>query len=789
MKISLNWLKDYLNVENYTNQELFDIISHHITELEDAYTLAEASNMTIGYVKECVAHPDSDHLHVCQIEIRPGEVSQIVCGAPNMKQGIKCIVALPGAVLPGDFKIKPSKIRGVESNGMCCSLQELGIADKYVEEAYKDGIYILPDTAEVGGNPLEALFLNDYVFELDLTSNRSDLLSVEGFAYDLGAAISERVCIPTFNLVESTEVNPVEVKVETAKCPKYLTRMIKNVEIKSSPEFIKARLIAAGIRPINNVVDITNYVLIGLGQPLHAFDADKLGTNILVREANDGESLVTLDDQERQLKSGDIVITDGTTPLCVAGVMGGKSTEITDTTTNVVLEAAYFEPLSVRKTSQRLGLKSESSTRFERVIDFVRVNRALDYAAYLLSEYANGTVLNGVNGISEEYSEKHITTSTAQINKILGTSLTNAEVENIFDRLGYDFEGEGEYSITVPSRRMDLLESYQDVVEDVARIYGYNNIPTVLANTNDKGGLTKYQKLIRNCRTILSNMNINEAVTYSLVNENSLYDFTVENKNPIKLLMPQTEDRAVMRQSLIPSLLDVITHNKARKVNDLAFFELGKVYPEDGEYNVLSGAFTGLFESSLWQGKKTVVDFYLVKGILDVLFAKLNVEVTYEAYKDLKNMHPGRTARILVNDKQIGFVGELHPRYAKEHGCVGTYVFELLIDEIAKLGEKSFNYQSICKFPTVSRDLAIVVDKQITCKQITDVIRMTSRKYLVDLNVFDVYEGENVGENEKSLAISLTFQDKEKTLETQDVDKIIKSILNRLDALLKAKLR
>ena len=789
MKISLNWLKDYLNVENFTNQELFDIISHHITELEDAYTLAEASNMTIGYVKECVAHPDSDHLHVCQIEIRPGEVSQIVCGAPNMKQGIKCIVALPGAVLPGDFKIKPSKIRGVESNGMCCSLQELGIADKYVEEAYKDGIYILPDTAEVGGNPLEALFLNDYVFELDLTSNRSDLLSVEGFAYDLGAAISERVCIPTFNLVESTEVNPVEVKVETPKCPKYLTRMIKNVEIKSSPEFIKARLIAAGIRPINNVVDITNYVLIGLGQPLHAFDADKLGTNILVREANDGESLVTLDDQERQLKSGDIVITDGTTPLCVAGVMGGKSTEITDTTTNVVLEAAYFEPLSVRKTSQRLGLKSESSTRFERVIDFVRVNRALDYAAYLLSEYANGTVLNGVNGISEEYSEKHITTSTAQINKILGTSLTNAEVENIFDRLGYDFEGEGEYAITVPSRRMDLLESYQDVVEDVARIYGYNNIPTVLANTNDKGGLTKYQKLIRNCRTILSNMNINEAVTYSLVNENSLYDFTVENKNPIKLLMPQTEDRAVMRQSLIPSLLDVITHNKARKVNDLAFFELGKVYPEDGEYNVLSGAFTGLFESSLWQGKKTVVDFYLVKGILDVLFAKLNVEVTYEAYKDLKNMHPGRTARILVNDKQIGFVGELHPRYAKEHGCVGTYVFELLIDEIAKLAEKPFNYQSICKFPTVSRDLAIVVDKQITCKQITDVIRMTSRKYLVDLNVFDVYEGENVGENEKSLAISLTFQDKEKTLETQDVDKIIKSILNRLDALLKAKLR
>ena len=789
MKVSLNWLKDYLDLDNYTENELFDVISHHITELEGAYKLADASNMTIGYVKECVAHPDSDHLHVCQIEIRPGEVSQIVCGAPNMRQGLKVIVALPGAVLPGDFKIKPSKIRGVESNGMCCSLQELGIEDKYVEEAFKDGIYILSDNAEVGGNPLEALFLNDYVFDLDLTSNRSDLLSMEGFAYDLGAALSQRVCIPTFNLTESEEVNPVKVSVETPKCKKYLARMIKNVEIKSSPEFIKARLIAAGIRPINNIVDITNYVLIGLGQPLHAFDADKLGTNILVREAKDGETLVTLDDQTRELKDGDIVITDGVTPLCVGGVMGGKSTEITATTTNVVLEAAYFEPLSVRKTSQRLQLKSESSTRFERVVDYVRINRALDYAAYLMSVYANGEVLKGVSEVSEEYTYKTVTTSTAQINKILGTNLTNEEVENIFDRLAYDFDGEGEYEITIPSRRMDLLDSYQDIVEDVARMYGYDNIPTVLANTNDKGGLTPYQKLIRNSRVILSNMGINEAVTYSLVNEKSLYDFKTTEDESIKLLMPQTEDRAVMRQSLIPSLLEVIAYNKARKVSDLAFFELGKVYPVSGEYNVLSGAFSGLFESSLWQGKKTVVDFYLVKGILDTFFEKLNVQVEYNAYSDLKNMHPGRTASITSNGKFIGFVGEVHPRYAKEHNVSGAYVFELLIDEIFALSKPQFKYESLCKFPTVTRDLAIVVDKSVSCKQIIDVIKMTSRKYLVSHNVFDVYEGENVEENEKSLAISLTFQDKEKTLETADVDKIVKSILNRLDALLKARLR
>lgn len=789
MKVSLNWLKDYLNLDNYTENELFDIISHHMTEIEAAYKLADASNMTIGYVKECFAHPDSDHLHVCQIEIKPGEVSQIVCGAPNMRQGIKVIVALPGAVLPGDFKIKPSKIRGVESNGMCCSLQELGIEDKYVEDEFKDGIYILPDDAQVGGNPLDALYFNDYVYDLDLTSNRSDLLSVEGTAYDLGASINQKVCIPTFKLEEISEVNPMSVEVLTKKCPKYLTRVVKNVKIKSSPEFIKARLIACGIRPINNVVDITNYVLLQLGQPLHSFDYDKLGNKIVVREAKDKEIIVTLDGEERTLEQGDIVISNGDTPLCVAGVMGGQSTEITSETTNVVLEAAYFEPLSIRKTSQRLQLKSESSTRFERIIDYTRVNRALDYAAYLLTLYAGGKVLSNVNGVEEPYVSKTTSISTNQINKILGTSLTNQEIEQIFDRLGYDFEGEGEYTIVLPSRRMDLLDSYQDVVEDVARMYGYDNIPTILASTNDKGALTEYQKSIRNIRLILSNMGLNEAVTYSLVNEKNLNDFTKEEKEPIKLLMPMTEDRGVMRQSLVSSLLDVIVYNKSRKVNDLAFFEIGKVYSANGEYNVLSGALTGVFTSSLWQGKKTVVDFFLLKGILEVLFEKLNVTATYELCTNMKNMHPGRTANILVDGNYVGFLGEVHPRYAKETDTKGAYVFELLVDEILKLSNKEFKYESLCKFPTVSRDLAIVVDKKVTCKEIIDVIKMTSRKYLVDLSVFDLYEGENISPTEKSLAISLTLQDKEKTLETADVDKIIKSVLNRLDALLGAHLR
>lgn len=789
MKVSTNWLKDYINLDGYTNEELFNQISFHMTEIEEAYPLTTNTNLTIGYVKECVNHPDSDHLHVCQIEIQPGVVSQIVCGAPNMKQGAKVIVALPGAVLPGDFKIKPSKIRGVESNGMCCSLQELGIKEMFVEEAYKDGIYLLPEDAPVGENPLHYLGLDDYVYDLELTSNRSDLLSIEGVAYDLAATLNKKVEPKKFSLEESSKENDVKVSVLTSKCPKYLTRKIENVEIKSSPEFIKARLIASGIRPINNVVDITNYVLMELGQPLHSFDADKLGTSIVVREAKEGEVIKTLDDVERKLSKGDIVITNGNEALCVAGVMGGASTEITSETKNVVLEAAYFEPLSIRKTSQRLGLKSESSTRFERTIDYQRVNRALDYAAYLLEKYANGTVLAGVNGIEAPYKERHTSVTTAKINKVLGTSLDNKEVEAIFDRLGYDYEGSGSYEINIPSRRMDLLPSYQDIIEDVARMYGYDNIPTVLASTNDKGALTPYQKLVRNCRIILSNMTINEAVTYSLTNENDLYDFAEREEEPIKLLMPMTEDRAYMRQSLIPSLLNTIIYNKSRKMNDLSFFEIGKVYTSSSEVMHLAGAFNGLFASSKWQGYKTPVDFFLVKGILEILFEKLNLSPVFEAYPDLKNMHPGRTAKIIVDGKMVGFVGEVHPRYAHEHSCDNTYVFELNLDEIYACNHQAFKYQTICKFPSVSRDLAIVVDKNVTCKEICDVIKMTSKKYLTNLEVFDLYEGENVKENEKSLAISLTFEDKEKTLETADVDKIINSILNRLDALFHAHLR
>ena len=790
MKVSLNWLKDYLDLSNITTDELFKVFSYHITELESAEYLCNVDNLVVGYVKEC-EEVEGTHLHKCLIEIKPGEYAQIVCGAPNMRQGVKPIVALPGAVLPHDFKIKPSKVHGIESNGMCCSLQELGIEEKYVPEEFKDGIYLLDEDAIVGSNPLEYLKLNDFVFELDLTANRSDLLSIEGVAYDLGANLCQKVEPKKFELKEVAEKNPVQIEVLTDKCTKYLTRTIKNVKIKKSPLWMRERLVASGIRPINNVVDITNYVLMELGQPLHSFDYDKLGNHIVVREANEGETIKTLDDIDRKLEKGDILITNGETPLCIAGIMGGASTEITDITTNVVLEAAYFEPLQIRKTSRRLDLKSESSTRFERTIDYVRVNRALDYAAYLLSVYADGEVLAKVNGVENKYQEHHVEITTTKINKVLGTSFNDSNIESMFDRYQYKYTlSDGKFVVTLPSRRMDLLESYQDIIEDVARLYGYDNIPTTLAYTNSLGGLTDKQRFVRSLRHNLSMLGLKEAINYSLQDEKSVDDFNLDPMSKVKILMPMTDQMSVMRHSLINALLKNINYNKAHKQNDLALFEIGKVYSNEAETTYVSAAFEGLFESSLWQGKKNNVDFFVVKGIVDTILSKYNFVAKYVPIDDKPvNFHPGRSAYIEVSGKRVGIIGEIHPRYAKEHDLNECYVFEINLDLLYSLKSSEFVYKSISKYPSVTRDLAIVLDKNISSDEVINVVKMVAKKNLADIKIFDVYTGENVKENEKSIALSLTLESQDKTLETEDIEKIVKSILNRLDALLHARLR
>ena len=791
MIVTKSWLSEYLDLADYTDKELYDIFTSHINEVETMKKMIEADLLTVGYVHECQMHPDSDHLHICQVEVRKGEILQIVCGAPNARKGIKVIVANIGAVLPGNFKIKKSTIRGVESNGMLCSLQELGIEEKYVPEAYKNGIYEITSDVEVGTNALDYLCLNnDTVFDLELTSNRSDLLSIEGIVYDLAAAINQKPKFKEFKLEEVNKENPVNVKIESDKCYKYLARYIEGVEIKDSPMWLKARLVESGIRPISNVVDITNLVLLELGQPLHSFDADKLGNNILVRNANENEVLKTLDDIERKLTKDDLVITDGKNAVCLAGVMGGISTEVTNETKNIILEAAVFDPLTVRKTSARLGLKSESSMRFERKVDYNRVERALDYAAYLISTLANGKVYKGVKEAKTlDYEKKYVDITTSKINSVLGTNLTDEYINDLFNRLAYTFtKNDSNHHIELPSRRMDLEPSAQDIIEDVARMYGYENIPTTLAKTDSKGGLNYSQRRVRNLRCMLADMGLKEVVSYSLVSEKELGYYVREINNPVKVLMPLTEDRAVMRQSLLNGLVDAVKYNKARKNENLALFEIGKVYSMDNEELHLAIALNGLYSSHLWNGEKQVSSFYLLKGILDTIASRFNFKINYQASSLNPTFHPGRFADITHNNEVIGFIGELHPKFAKDNDVLNTIVLEISLKGFTKEQGK-FKYHSLNKFPTIERDLAIVVDRAILSSDLERSIKKGASNHLTSIELFDVYEGENLGDNLKSLAFRLKFEDYSKTLEAKEVDQEIENILNKLKKDYNARLR
>lgn len=790
MKVSKNWLSDYIDLSSYSDEELFKEINAHVCEIESYKKLVDATNLTIAKVLDCQMHPNSDHLHICQVEIKPNEVSQIVCGAPNVTTGVKVICALPGAVLPGNFKIKPSKIRGVESNGMLCSLQELGIEEKYVPEEFKNGIYLFNDDAPVGDDPLKYLGFDDTIIDLELTSNRSDLLSIEGVAYDMGATLNKKITphLPLLHTVSTP--NPINVKVETDKCYKYNARYVSNVTIKESPQWMKARLISSGIRPINNVVDITNYVLIEMGQPLHAFDADSLGNTIVVRQAHDGEKLKTLDTIERELNSDDIVITNGKDAICVAGVMGGLSTEVESTTKNIVLEGAYFDPLSIRKTSTKLGLKSESSIRYERNIDYDRVERALDYAAELMEKYADATVYEEVKrDVRVTLEPKYVSITTKKINSVLGTELEDSYIDELFNRLAYEYKKNGEvYEIKLPSRRMDLEESPQDIIEDVARMYGYNNIPTTIAKTRDKGYLTYSQKRTRLVRQILAFMGLNEVVSYSLIAKKDLGLWVKEIKDPVEVLMPLTEDRAVMRQSLLNGVVDAIQYNKARKIDNLALFEIGNVYSKDEENLHLAIALSGVYSHQEWKGSKQISDFFLLKGILESLFSKLNFEVSYKPYNEIVSFHPGRCAEIIHNGHRIGIIGEIHPKVQKELGVEGCVALEISLEDLVT-EQLTLKYKSINKFPSIQRDLAIVCDKSINAYDIQRVIEKSSKKYLSNISLFDVYTGENVGKDEKSLAFKLTFEDSTKTLETQEVDNVVKNILDHLAKEYNARLR
>lgn len=803
MFVSYKWLQEYVDLTGITAKELADRITKSGIEVESVEVLNKgAKGVVVGHVLECEQHPNADKLRKCLVDIGEDEPVQIICGAPNVAKGQKVAVAKVGAVLPGNLKIKRAKLRGEESNGMICSLQELGIESKLVPKEYADGIFVFPSDAPVGADALELLNLDDEVLELGLTPNRADCLSMIGVAYEVAAILGRDVKLPAIELQENDENvhDYISVRVDAPEDnPLYAGRVVKNVKIGPSPLWMQTRLMAAGIRPHNNVVDITNYILLEYGQPLHAFDYDRLGSKeIVVRRAKAGETIVTLDDTERTLTEDHLVITNGKEPVALAGVMGGANSEVRNDTTTVFIESAYFTSAVIRKASKDHGLRSEASTRFEKGIDPARTKEALDRAAALMAKYAGGEVVGGIveaNTLQER--EVTITITLDRINRVLGTAITNDEVATILTNLQFAFtEDNGTFTITVPSRRRDIAIE-EDIIEEVARLYGYDRLPATLPVAESKPGkLTPYQAKRRQVRRYLEDVGLFQAITYSLTSEEKATMFALETAEPIRLALPMSEERSVLRQSLLPHLLEVASYNRARQVENVAVYETGAVYLTSGENELpsekerLAGVVTGVWHAHLWQGEKKAVDFYVVKGILDGLFELLGLTNRIE-YKQAKreHMHPGRTADILLDGKTIGFVGQLHPVVQKDYDLKETYVFELALTELLNAEVEDIRYSPIPRFPSITRDIALVVDENVVAGELQKAIIEAGGKLLKEVSIFDVYKGDRLPDGKKSIAFSLRYYDPERTLTDEEVTAVHEKVIQAVEQQFGATLR
>lgn len=784
MLISNEWLKEYVTIDDSVSN-LAERITRTGIEVDDLidYT-KDIKNLVVGFVKSKEKHPDADKLNVCQVDIGEDEPVQIVCGAPNVDAGQYVIVAKVGGRLPGGIKIKRAKLRGERSEGMICSLQEIGISSNYVPKTFESGIYVFSEAQVPGTDALQALYLDDQVMEFDLTPNRADALSMIGTAYEVAALYNTKMTKPdtTSNELELSANNELTVTIENEdKVPYYSARVVHDVTIEPSPIWMQARLIKAGIRPINNVVDISNYVLLEYGQPLHMFDQDAIGSQqIVVRQANEGEKMTTLDGTERELLTSDIVITNGQTPIALAGVMGGDFSEVKEQTSNIVIEGAIFDPVSIRHTSRRLNLRSESSSRFEKGIATEFVDEAVDRACYLLQTYANGKVLK--DRVSSGELGAFITPidiTADKINRTIGFDLSQNDIVTIFNQLGFDTEiNDDVITVQVPSRRKDITIK-EDLIEEVARIYGYDDIPSTLPvfEKVTSGQLTDRQYKTRMVKEVLEGAGLDQAITYSLVSKEDATAFSMQQRQTIDLLMPMSEAHASLRQSLLPHLIEAASYNVARKNKDVKLFEIGNVFFANGEGELpdqveyLSGILTGDYVVNQWQGKKETVDFYLAKGVVDRVSEKLNLEFSYRR-ADIDGLHPGRTAEILLENKIVGFIGELHPTLAADNDLKRTYVFELNFDALMSVSVGYINYQPIPRFPGMSRDIALEVDQNIPAADLLSMIHAHGGNILKDTLVFDVYQGEHLEKGKKSIAIRLNYLDTEETLTDERVSKV-----------------
>ena len=779
MKLSTNFVKDYVDID-VDVKTLAEDMTKAGNEYDNAENFINATNLVVGEVLECEMHPDSDHLHICKVNVG-NEVLQIVCGAPNVRKGLKVIVALPGAVLPGDFTIKKGSIRGVESNGMLCSIAELGLDSKFLKPEDKEGIHELPAEAETGTDPIKFMQMDDSVIDFELTANRGDLLSILGMAYEIGAIYNKKVkpIDLSYNQTSDDINNNFKVEVNTENCSMFLAKRVENVVIKESPTFIKNRLMASGIRPINNVVDISNYVMLETGQPLHYYDADTLKGMLEVRMADEGEKLTTLDEIERTLSSEDIVISDGQRAIGLAGVMGGLDTEITENTKNIIIESAIFDSVKIRKTSKDI-LRSEASTRFEKGLDPNRTYLAIERSCHLLEKYADATVVGGlVKYDTTNKEDKKIDITFEKINKVLGMQIPKLDVQDVFTKLGFTYEVEGDtLHVSVPTRRIDISIA-EDLIEEVGRIYGVDNIEGKLPELPMKEG--SYNKTIRQIRNKMIDLGLNETLSYILINDKEAVKYTTDDFEAIPLLDPMTEERNTLRYSIIPSLVKIYEYNKAHSQRDVSIFEIGKgFYKKDGQYGE-DTKLCVLMTGKRYEGlKEKNVDFYDIKGVTEEILDYLGYGGRYSLIQNNempKEFHPYQTANISVNNDIVGIVGKLHPEVSKDD----VYVLEINLDRL--LGKKvgKMKYKEISKFPSVKKDLAVIIDNDVTSEEIAKQIKKAAGSLLLTSKVFDVYTGVGIEDGKKSIAYSLEFGASDRTLTDEEINNLLEKIIVSLE--------
>ena len=792
MLVPVKWLRDYVDIDMNT-QEFADKMTMTGSKVEKVeYFGADIQKVAVGKILEISQHPNADKLIVTKVDVGT-EVIQIVTGAKNVKEGDIIPIALVGAKLPGGIKIKKGKLRGELSQGMMCSSEELGIPFSMIEESKRDGIYVLDEEYELGADVKEILGINDALIEFEITSNRPDCLSILGIAREAAVTIGKEFKYPNIDVKESGEKAEFNIKIEEESlCRRYSTRMIKDVKIEASPWWMQRRLIEAGVRPINNIVDITNYVMLELGQPLHAFDLDKLESDtIVVRRAEDKEKFMTLDDVERTLDSNMLLITNGEKSVAIAGVMGGANSEVSNNTKTILLESANFDADTVRRTSKKLNLRTEASAKFEKGIDVNLVETAINRAAQLIEELNVGTVLKGiVENYNTPVKEQKITVRPQRINKLLGENIPLNQFVEILESLEFKCElVEDKVELTVPSFRLDMKEE-ADVLEEVARIFGYENIPSkMLCGDNTMGLQTIEQLFEENIKNSLVSMGLNEILTYSFVSPKGVDKINISKdsikRNFIKIKNPLGEETSVMRTTLLPNMLDVAARNNSRKVEEFSAFEIGNTFMPMDEIMPVEK------KTICMSMYKDGIDFFDIKGVVEELFKNIGFD-KYEILpeKNHTTFHPGRCANIVYNDNIVGVFGELHPDVLENYDInkrvyAAEFDFELLLTY--KNDEKL--YKALPKYPAMTRDIALLIKDEVYVKEIEDIITKNSQGLVESFKLFDVYKGEQIEEGHKSVAYSLTYRSKDKTLTDEEVNKVHENILKELSEQINANLR